>query len=181
MSRRIARPYAAALFAVIEKEGVSALRKAEAELTAAGEVFRREPRLLKAFEVPPVPLARKKELAATLARALELRAETARLVLLMTEHLRLRLLPEVAAVLGEMTDRKEGLQRGKVQVPAPLEPGQVAALAASMSSLVGARVELAAEVRPELLAGFVVRVGSRVWDGSLDAQLRRFAAGADHT
>lgn len=181
MSRRIARPYAAALFAVLEKEGVPALRRAEAELGAVAEVFRREPALLKAFEVPSVPLARKKELTATVTRGLGLRRETARLVLLMTEHLRLRLLPEAVAVLGEMTDRKEGLQRGTVQVPAPLEPAQVAALAAAMSGLVGARVELAAEVEPKLLAGFIVRVGSRVWDGSLDAQLRRFVAGADHT
>lgn len=181
MSRRIARPYAAALFAVIEKEGGSALRRAEAELAAVAEVFRREPSLLKAFEVPSIPLAQKKELIATVARALGLRAEMARLVLLMTGHLRLRLLPDVLAVLGEMADRREGLQRGTVQVPEPLEPAQVAALATAMSGLVGARVELAAEVRPELLAGFVVRVGSRVWDGSLDAQLRRFAAGADHT
>ncbi|HPW54114.1 MAG: ATP synthase F1 subunit delta [Thermoanaerobaculaceae bacterium] len=181
MSRRIARPYAAALYAVIEREGGSALRRAEAELEAMAEVFRREPSLLKAFEVPSIPLAQKKELIATVTGALDLRAETARLVLLMTEHLRLRLLPDVLSVLGEMVDRREGLQRGTVQVPAPLDPAQVTALAAAMGGFVGARVELAAEVRPELLAGFVVRIGSRVWDGSLDAQLRRFAAGADHT
>lgn len=179
MSRRIARPYAAALFSVLEKEGGPAIRRAEEELAAVAQVLGSEPSLLKAFEVPSVALARKKELIVSLTRALGLRAETARLVVLMTEHLRLRLVPEVRAVLGEMADRKEGLQRGKVLLPAPLDPSQVASLAAAMTHLVGARVELEAEVRPELLAGFVVRVGSRVWDGSLDAQLRRFARGAE--
>jgi F0F1-type ATP synthase delta subunit len=40
------------------------------------------------------------------------------------------------------------------------------------------RIELDAKVREELLAGFIVRVGSRVFDGSLLAQVRRFASSA---
>jgi F0F1-type ATP synthase delta subunit len=43
---------------------------------------------------------------------------------------------------------------------------------------VAARVQLDVKVREELLAGFVVRVGSRVFDGSVLGRVRRFAASA---
>lgn len=179
MSRRVARPYASSLVSVLEKEGIAALREVERQLAAVAEVFRLEPRLLAALEVPSVSRTRKAEIVAALSRAAELRPEAGRLLQIMAGHMRLRFLSTVVTVLGELTDRKEGLQRGKVLLPAALDPSHVTALAATMTHLLGTRVELAAEVRPELLAGFVVRVGSRVWDGSLDAQLRRFAAGAE--
>jgi F-type H+-transporting ATPase subunit delta len=181
MSRRIARPYAAALFGVVGKRGLEALRAAETELGAVAEVFRREPSLLRVFEVPSVAPARKGELITSVGTALGVSREILRVLQILTEHLRLRALPDVVAMLRELTDRKIGLQRGRVQVPVALSAVQVAALGATMSELLGSRVELEVEVHPELLAGFVVRVGSRVFDGSLDAHLRRFAAGSgDH-
>jgi F0F1-type ATP synthase delta subunit len=55
---------------------------------------------------------------------------------------------------------------------------QVAALEEALAEAIGARVVLDARLREELLAGFVVRLGSRVFDGSLLAQVRRFASSA---
>ncbi|MCU0290838.1 MAG: ATP synthase F1 subunit delta [Thermoanaerobaculaceae bacterium] len=179
MSRRIARPYAAALYHVLEKEGVTVLRQAETQLAAVAEVLRQDPAFLRAFEVPSVTPTSKRELITTVAKAVGLRPETTRLLEVMTEHVRLRFLPEVVDMLRTLADRREGLQRGRVEVPAALDPSQVAALNTAMAHLLGGRVELAAEVRPSLLAGFVVRVGSRVWDASIEAQLRRFAASRD--
>lgn len=178
MSRRIARPYAAALLQVLEREGTSALRQAEAQLDAVAAVLKGTPGLLRVFEVPTVSPADKRGLMTTIATALGARAEVARLLTIMTEHLRLRMLSEVVATFRERVDRKEGLLRGRLETPTVPRPEQVQALAAALSSRLGARVELEAELKPELLAGFVVRVGSLVLDGSLDAQLRRFAAEA---
>lgn len=179
MSRRIARPYAAALYGVLEREGAAVLRQAESQLASVAEVLGQDPAFLRAFEVPSVTPTSKRELITTVAKAAGLRPETTRLLLVMTEHARLRFLPEVVEMLRALTDRREGLQRGRVQVPAALDPSQVATLNTAMTHLLGSRVELQAEVRPSLLAGFVVRVGSRVWDASIEAQLRRFAASRD--
>jgi F0F1-type ATP synthase delta subunit len=38
------------------------------------------------------------------------------------------------------------------------------------------QVQLESSVRPELLAGFIVRLGSLVFDGSLRTRLARFVA-----
>ncbi|MEW6338441.1 MAG: ATP synthase F1 subunit delta [Acidobacteriota bacterium] len=176
MSRRIARPYAAALFGVLAKQDPRALREVEAQLAAVGEVFRREPRLLRLFEVPAVPPARKREVLQAVGQALGLRREAQRLLAALAQHMRLRFLPDVVAAFRELVDRREGVARGTLTVPAAPDVAQLEAVGGALSALTGSRVELEAVVRPEMLAGFVVRMGSRVFDGSLRSRLNRFAA-----
>ena len=176
MSRRIARPYAAALFKVVEKQGATALREVERQLATVAEAFRLEPALLRTFELPSVTPARKQQLLLALGRALAVRVEVQRLLAALEQHYRLRFLPEVAESYGALVDRREGVVRGTVELPAQPSAEQLATLADALGRMLGARVELAAALRPELLAGFVVRVGSRVYDGSLRTQLERFAA-----
>jgi F-type H+-transporting ATPase subunit delta len=178
VSRRIARPYAAAFLRVLGSESTEALRAAEAELEAVATVLAKTPGLLRVFEVPSVSPSDKLSLIGTITKALEVRAEVARLLVVMTEHLRLRLLPEVVDTFRGLVDRKVGLLRGRLQVAVAPQAEQVQALAAALSSQLGTRVTLETELKPDLLAGFIVRVGSLVFDGSLDAQLRRFAAQA---
>ncbi len=178
MSRRVARPYATALLQVTAKESVAALRELERQLGAVAELFRSEPDLLRVFEVPSVPPAVKRRLVDTIASALALRPEAHRLLVALAHHVRLRFLGDVVEMFRALVDGREGTVRGRVEVPAPPTPEQVEALQRALAELLGTRVQLEAKVRPELLAGFVVRVGSRVFDGSLLAQVRRFAASA---
>lgn len=176
MSRRVARPYAVALFEVTQKEGVAALREIEGHLASVSELFRRAPELLRVFEVPSVTPAAKRELVKTIAGTLSLRPETHRMLMALAQHVRMRYLNEVVAYFRELVDRKEGMVRGRVELPSGPSEQQVAALERALAAVVGVRIELDAKVREELLAGFIVRVGSRVFDGSLLAQVRRFAA-----
>ena len=178
MSRRVARPYATALFEVTQKEGVAALREIEGQLAAVAELFRLEPALVRVFEVPSVSPATKLELVNTIAKTLSLRREAQRMLVALEHHVRLRYVDEVVAFFRGLVDRKEGVVRGRVELPVPARQQEVAELANAMAELLGTRVELDVKLREELLAGFVVRVGSRVFDGSLLAQVRRFAASA---
>jgi F-type H+-transporting ATPase subunit delta len=175
VSRRIARPYATALFKVLEKQGVPALREVEGQLAGVADVLRAMPELERAFEVPQVTPATKQRLLAEVGKALGLRTETRRLLAALEQHYRLRFMADVAAAFRALVDRKEGVARAAVELPLAPTPEQLAALAATLGRLLGARVELESKVRPELLAGFVVRVGSTIYDGSLRTQLRRFA------
>ncbi len=178
MSRRVARPYAVALFEITRREGVPALRDIETQLASVAEVFRGAPELLRVFEVPSVSPGAKRALLDTIAKSLALRPESHRVLAALERHARLRYLDEVVGFFGELVDRKEGIVRGHVELPAAPRPAQVAAVARALSEALGARVELDVKVREELLAGFAVRVGSRVFDGSLLAQARRFASAA---
>jgi F-type H+-transporting ATPase subunit delta len=178
MSRRVARPYAVALFQVTQRGGVAELRQIEAQLASVFELFRRAPDVLRVFEVPSVPPAAKRKLVTEIGQALGLRMETQRMLMALENHLRLRYLDEVVAYFRELVDRKEGIVRGRVELPSEPGKGEVAALENALAEALAARVELDVRVREELLAGFLVRVGSRVFDGSLLAQVRRFAASA---
>jgi F-type H+-transporting ATPase subunit delta len=172
----VARPYATALFQVTEKEGVPALREIEGQLANVAELFRIEPQVVRLFEVPSVSPATKLELVNTIAKTLSLRREAQRMLVALEHHMRLRYLNEVVTFFGELVDRKEGVVRGRVELPVPASQEQVVALGKGLAELLGTRVELDFKLREELLAGFVVRVGSRVFDGSLVAQVRRFAS-----
>jgi len=178
MSRRVARPYATALLQVTAKESIASLREIERQLGAVAELFRAEPDLLRVFEVPSVAPAVKRRLVDVVASTLALRPEAHRLLVALEHRVRLRYLGEVAEAFRGLVDRREGIVRGRVEVPAPPTPQQVGALSRALGEMLGTHVELEARVRPELLAGFVVRVGSRVFDGSLLAQVRRFASSA---
>ena len=175
MSRRIARPYATALFQVLEKSGVPSLRATEAQLAVVAKLFGLRPDLLRAFEVPAVPPGKKRELLDDLGRTLELNPPARRMLAALAQHFRLRFLSEVVAAFSQLVDRLEGKIRGRVTVASPLESGQTERLAAVLAEALGQHVELDSNVDPELLAGFVVRLGSRVFDGSLRTQLRKFA------
>jgi F-type H+-transporting ATPase subunit delta len=178
VSRRVARPYAVALFEVTRKDGVSALRQIEGQLASVAGLFRRAPELLRVFEVPSVAPGTKLGLVATIAKSLTLRAETHRMLVALEHHVRMRYLDEVVTFFRELVDREEGIVRGRVELPSGPSEQQVAALERALAEAIGARVALDARLREELLAGFVVRLGSRVFDGSLLAQVRRFASSA---
>jgi F-type H+-transporting ATPase subunit delta len=110
-----------------------------------------------------------------MARALQLRVEARRLLAALAQHYRLRFLPQVVSAFRDLVDGVEGKVRGQVTLPAPPDPEQVATLARALQAMLGVRVELEAAVDPDMLAGFVVRLGSRVYDGSLRTQLEKFA------
>jgi F-type H+-transporting ATPase subunit delta len=175
VSRRIARPYATALFKVLEKQGVPVLREVESQLAAVAEVLHAMPDLERAFEVPSVTPATKQGLLEAIGTTLGLRVETRRLLAALEQHYRLRFMPDVVAAFRALVDRKDVMTRAAVELPAAPTPEQISALQATLGRLLGTRVELESRVRPELIAGFVVRVGSTIFDGSLRTQLRRFA------
>jgi F-type H+-transporting ATPase subunit delta len=175
MSRRIARPYAQALFAVAKPQGGEALREVNEALQRAAAAFTLLPQLVRAFEVPTLSTKKKAALLEEVVRTLALPPLVARLLFVLQSHYRLRFLPAVAEAFAQACDAFFGVMRGKVEVPGPLEAEKRAALERVLAQLVGSQVVLEHEERPELLAGFVVRLGSLVFDGSLKRQLERFA------
>jgi F-type H+-transporting ATPase subunit delta len=178
MSRRIGRPYAAALFSVVVERAPEALRETLGQLEAVAEVIRREPALLRVFEVPTVTPAKKRELLQAIGKGVDLRVEAQRLLAALVQHARLRFLTDVAVAFRDLVERREGTMRGRVELPVEPTSGQIDALAAAIAERLGVQVQLESAVRPELLAGFIVRLGSRVFDGSLRTRLERFVIGA---
>ena len=80
----------------------------------------------------------------------------------------------------DLVDRALNRTRARVEVPRPLTPAQRKELLTVLEEQVGGTVVAKFEERPELLAGFRVQVGSKVFDGSLVGQLEQLARATAH-
>lgn len=76
--------------------------------------------------------------------------------------------------LAEANDARQGIVRGRVTVATPIGDAERASIEAAVAARVGGKVSLSVDVDPAILAGFVARVASSVFDASAAAGIRRF-------
>jgi F-type H+-transporting ATPase subunit delta len=86
---------------------------------------------------------------------------------------RLPALRAIAQAIGEQRDRQLGRVEVELTTAAPLGEQQLEQVQARLESLFAGTVRLRLKIDPQLLGGLVIRIGDRVYDGSLDGQLER--------
>lgn len=89
-----------------------------------------------------------------------------------------RRLPQLGAIIrayGTLAARHRGEITAEVISARPLAADQVEALKTKLKSRFGADVAIDAEVDPAILGGLVVKVGSRMIDGSIRTKLNNLA------
>lgn len=87
------------------------------------------------------------------------------------ENRRAAELGEIATIFAALLDADRGIVRADVASAAALTKKQTEALAASLKSAFGREIEVRTEVRPELMGGLIVKIGSRMFDSSLRTKL----------
>ena len=83
------------------------------------------------------------------------------------------LLPEIADRYERLLDAHRGMERAEVVSAVPLDDGQRARIEEMLRGIVGKEIRMSSRVDPEIVGGFVARVGDRVIDGSAAGRLRR--------
>lgn len=73
----------------------------------------------------------------------------------------------------QLMDEAIGLARATVKTAFPLTPELAEQLKQSLESMTGRNVEMMVEEDPSLLGGVVVRVGDKLYDGSIKIQLEK--------
>lgn len=86
---------------------------------------------------------------------------------------RLPALRAIAAAIGEQQDRQLGRVEVEVVTAAPLSEQQLGQVQQRLETLFAGTVRMRLKVDPLLIGGLVIRIGDRVYDGSLDGQLER--------
>ena len=81
------------------------------------------------------------------------------------------IISDVAGEYQQMLNRYHGIETADVITAVPLDDKDKQKLAENLSRLVGAKVELKAEVDPEILGGIIARVGGKLLDGSTRSKL----------
>ena len=81
-----------------------------------------------------------------------------------------RHLGEIASTMAELAAEAEGGVLAEVRSAIELDPGLVDRLEEAVSRVIGRRVQAKVLVDPSLLGGVVVKVGDRLFDGTIKSR-----------
>lgn len=162
--------YTRALIDAAQDRGV--LAQVEADVQALLDLLRASEDL-RAFVADPMMQAEQKRAVLSELLAGKIGDITLRFLLLLCDKRRERMLPELLADFLSALEDRRGQATAQLAVAAPLSSEQEARLVAKLSAYSGKQVKLETTVDERLKAGFVVRLGDRVFDGTLATQLNR--------
>ena len=146
--------------------------------TALGHALEENPTLRAFLLTPTVPREAKSKAVAELARRVKLDEFGARFLQVMLKNHRLLEAGQVLRTLRDLLDAREGILRVKVTVPAAVSEKEQKLIEEAIVARTGMKVRMQVGLDPAILGGFIARAGSRVFDGSVKAAIRRFQAQA---
>ena len=175
MGRFRALPYAKALVMVVEKDGPQRLEQVAEELEAIAAALVAVPEFERVLVAPTVASEKKIQILDAVLDALDMGQPTRRFLQVVQQHYRMQHLPDIAAAFREMVDKRLGRTRARVETATGLDDTGRGLLVEVVSAIEDAEVVAEFSERPELLGGFRLQVGSRVFDGSLAGELKRLS------
>ena len=176
MSSQIARHYARVLLdtAVASGDGEESLERLAAGLDEFATALEDSPDLSKALSSPAIPRPRRSGLAETVADRILPATRLGRFVAVMVARERSEHLVETAAAFRAAVDEHRGVVDAEVVSARPLGERDRMSLREAVASAYSGTPRLHFREDPELLGGFVIRIGNRIHDASLSRQLSRF-------
>jgi F-type H+-transporting ATPase subunit delta len=167
----LAERYAAALFDLADErrtldEVASDLRQLRAMLEASGDFLRliRSPILSRSDQAKAIGVLAERAGLSSLVR--DFLAVVAR-------NRRLFAVPAIIAAFLQKLAARRGEVSAQVTAARPLSEAQLTALNEQLRRSIGSRVSVDVRVDPELIGGMIVKVGSRMVDGSVKSKLQR--------
>jgi F-type H+-transporting ATPase subunit delta len=128
-----------------------------------------QPQLMAILESPKVHPDEKMEL---IRRCLPGVSQLAlNLVYLLVARRRLRLIDQIVSEYQRLADAYQGLEHAEVITAIPLDEEDKKRLSERLAELTGTRIMLSTKVNPNVIGGFVVRIGDRLIDGSTKSKL----------
>ena len=172
MIRRFARPYARA----IRDAAGSAIKANEirGELMRFESSMRGSSELRDVYANPAVDEATKIAITQRIASKMNLSDLAAKTLEVLVRFQRINDIGAILAALAAYVNQELGVAVAEVRSAKSLSADEIAQLADTLGKKVGKRVELDIRTDPELLGGFVARIGSEVWDASVIGKIHKF-------
>jgi F-type H+-transporting ATPase subunit delta len=117
----------------------------------------------------------KTQILAAVLDALEIGEPSRRFLHVVQQHYRMEHMNDIAATYRELVDQSLGRTRARVETAIELAHSEQRRLVDAISEVEGATVVADFEANRDLLGGFKLQVGSRVFDGSLAGELARLS------
>ena len=162
--------YASALFALAQEQ--SATDQVAADLARFSGLMAESADLTNLVRSPVFTAEEQvKALGAVLAKA-GISGLTAKFLKLVATKRRLFAVPTMIADYGKLHDAARGVSRAEVTVAEALSDAHLNALKEALKEVSGGRsVDVKVKVDPSIIGGLVVKLGSRMVDGSLRTKL----------
>ena len=166
--RTVTRRYATALYE--EADAAGGLAAVDDDVLMLRNNIESNRELSRFFESPVIPQEKKESI---LQELLEERVETLTLqfLRLLVQKDRETLTKAILDQYQSLRDEQRGIVDAEVTVAQPLNDEDRTALVEALEEKTGKDVRLHLEENPDLIGGLVIRIGDRVFDGSVRSQL----------
>ena len=166
--RTVTRRYATALYE--EADAAGGLAAVDDDVLMLRNNIESNRELSRFFESPVIPQEKKESI---LQELLEERVETLTLqfLRLLVQKDREILTKAILDQYQSLRDEQRGIVDAEVTVAQPLNDEDRTALVEALEEKTGKDVRLHLEENPDLIGGLVIRIGDRVFDGSVRSQL----------
>ncbi|HJU93612.1 MAG TPA: ATP synthase F1 subunit delta [Pyrinomonadaceae bacterium] len=169
----VARRYATALADVtIERREE---REVQKELDQWAAMIESNPQLKEVFANPTVAYDQKRKVLEDLISRSRLRDTTASFLRVLLKNQRLSQLREVAERYGQILDERSGVVAANVITARPIPEELKNSLHESLAIATGRKVRLSFTTDEAIIGGLVARIGSTIFDGSVQNQLERLS------
>lgn len=172
MIRRFARPYARAILDVTKSPERSLalrdeLQKFEAARAASGD-------LAAMYANPGIEIDAKLKVTSAVAKKLGLTDLAVKVLEVLIRNYRINQLAGIIDGLSEMVRQETGTILADVRSAHEPTQAELQQLQGTLERKFGRKVEVKVSVDPELIGGFVAKVGSAVYDASVAGKIHKF-------
>ena len=167
----LAQRYATALLELAEDK--HAIDAVAGDLAALGHMIADSSDLQKLITSPLMDRADQSRAIGAVAKAAGFGELTQRFIGLVASNRRLFALPAIIKSFKKMLADKRGEVAAEVTAAHALTDAQKNAVSEAIKRVVGGKVSIDMKVDPSLLGGLIVRVGSRMIDGSVKTKLQK--------
>jgi F-type H+-transporting ATPase subunit delta len=169
----VARRYATALadVAIPRKEE----REVLAEIDLWSAMIEENPQLREVFSNPTIPYEQKRRVLQELISRSHVRETTDSFLQVLLRNQRLGQLKDIVARFRQLLDERAGVVAASVTTARPIPDEQQQALRDALANVTGKIVRLSFETNEAIIGGVVARIGSTIFDGSVQSQLQRLA------
>jgi F-type H+-transporting ATPase subunit delta len=165
----LSRRYAKALLAIGIDSGT--YEQIGEQLDQVASLWHEHPDLRPTLQNPSHPLERRREVLRQLASRLSLSDTVRNFLLLLLDRQRIEIVGAVASDYAAACDEHAGRVRAEIVSARVLDPTSLQQLRTALQQKTGKDVVISVAVDPQLIAGAVSRIGSIVYDGSLETRL----------
>lgn len=171
----VARRYAQALADVVIERREE--REVQNEIQGWASMIDGNPQLKEVFANPTVAYEQKQTVLEELISRTRVMGTTASFLRVLLRNQRLAQLPEIAARFSQVLDERGGVVAAEITTARPIPEELKNTLHETLASATGRTVRLTFATDENIIGGFVARIGSTIFDGSVDNHLERLAAG----